>query len=207
MYIPQTTIKSNLLYKIVQILKVNFPELFITNSLGRPRKYSLGKILALVIFQVRSSNLSFRKIVNSLKDDILSLEILEFEAVPDFTVIFKSYVKYLKNNMNIYLQRIGSQINKGINTFYLDSSSLVTSKLDKEARFGKSTRLGWYSGFKLHLICDSKGIPISFDITTANIHDSRCESLIESLSRIKPGADIIGDKGYDVSRLFKYSKG
>ena len=206
MYIPQTTIKSNLLYKILQILKVNFSELFKTNSLGRPRKYSLEKILALIIFQARSSNLSFRKIVNSLKDDILSLEILGFEAVPDFTVIFKSYVKYLKKNMNIYLQRIGSQINKNVNTFYLDSSSLVTSKLDKEARFGKSTRLGWYSGFKLHLICDSKGIPISFDITTANIHDSRCESLIESLSRIKPGADIIGDKGYDVSRLLKYSK-
>ena len=121
--------------------------------------------------------------MNSLKDDILSLEILGFEAVPDFTVVFKSYVKYLKNNMNIYLQRIVSQINKDVNIFYLDSSSLVTSKLDKEARFGKSTRLGWYSGFKLHLICDSKGIPISFDITTANIHDSRCEGLIESLSR------------------------
>ncbi len=206
MYIPQTIIKNNLLYKIIKILKLNFPELFDNYTQGRPRKYSLGKILALVIYQARSSNLSFRKIANSLKSDVLSLQILEFETVPNFTVIFKSYTKYLKANMNIYLQTIGSQIHKNENTFYLDSSSLVTSKLDKEARFGKSTRLGWYNGYKLHLICDSQGIPLSFGITTANIHDSRCEYLIDSLSRIKPGADIIADKGYDVSRLLKYSK-
>jgi len=92
--------------------------------------------------------------VDSLKIDLLSLQILGFETVPDFTVIFKSYTKCLKENMNIYLQTIGSQIYKDENTFYLDSSSLVTSKLDKEAKFGKSTRLGWYSGYKLHLICN-----------------------------------------------------
>jgi transposase len=205
MYIPQTVIKSNLIYKIIQILKVNFPKLFKINTQGRPRKYHLGKILALVIYQARSSNLSFRKIVNFLKDDILSLKILGFKTIPDFTIIFKSYTKFLKNNMNIYLQIIGSQIYKNEKTFYLDSSSLVTSKLDKEAKFGKSTRLGWYSGYKLHLICNSKGIPISFGVTTANIHDSRCEYLIDSLSNIKPSADIIADKGYDVSRLLKYS--
>lgn len=45
-----------------------------------------------------------------------------------------------------------------------------------------------------------------FRNTTANIHDSRCGYLIDTLSRIKPGADIITDKGDDVSRLLKYSK-
>ncbi len=198
MYILQTIIKNNLLNKIIKILKLNFPELFDNNTQGRPRKYSLGKTLALVVYQTHSSNLSFRKIDNSLKMDALSLEILEFETVPNFTVIFKSYTKYLKANMNIYLQTIGSQIHKNGNTFYLDSSFLITSKLDKEARLGKSTRFGWYNGYKLHLICDSQ--------TTANIHDSRCEYLIDSLSKIKPGANIIADKGYDVSRLLKYSK-
>jgi len=206
MYIPQTTIKSNLLYKIIQILKVDFPNLFSVNQLGRPRKYCLGKILALVTYQARSSNLSFRKIVNSLENDILSLQILGFEKVPNFTVIFKSYTKYLKSNMNIYLKVIGNKIYKNENTFYLDSSSLITSKLDKESRLGKSTRLGWYSGYKLHLICNSKGIPLSFEITTANIHDSKCDTLISTLSQIKPGADIFADKGYDSSRLLKHSK-
>ncbi|WP_281837198.1 transposase [Propionigenium maris] len=53
---------------------------------------------------------------------------------------------------------------------------------------------------------NTQGIPLSFGITTANIYDSRCEYLIDSLRRIKPGADIIANKGYDVSRLLKYSK-
>lgn len=205
MYIAQTTIKSNLLYKIIQILKVDFPNLFNVNKFGRPRKYCLGKILALVIYQARSSNLSFRKIVNSLEHDVLSLQILEFEEIPNFTVIFKSYTKYLKNNMNIYLHVIGNKIYKDESIFYLDSSSLVTSKLDKESGLGKSTRLGWYSGYKLHLVCNSKGIPLSFEITTANVHDSRCETLISSLSQIKPCANVFADKGYDSSRLLKYS--
>lgn len=206
MYIPQTTIKSNLLYKIIQILKTDFPNLFNVNEFGRPRKYCLGKILALVIYQARSSNLSFRKIVNSLECDILSLQILEFEEIPNFTVIFKSYTKYLKSNMNIYLYVIGSKIYKDESIFYLDSSSLVTSKLDKESGVGKSTRLGWYNGYKLHLICNSKGIPISFDITTANVHDSKCKSLINSLTKIKARVNIFADKGYDSSKLLKYSK-
>jgi len=71
MYLPKVTIKNNLLYKIIQILKINFPELFEKNTIGGPRKYALGKILAIKIYQARSSNLSFRKIINSLKEDIL----------------------------------------------------------------------------------------------------------------------------------------
>ena len=207
MYIPQATIKSNLLYMIIQILKANFPELFKENKFRRPRKYSLGKVLALVIYQARSSNLSFRKIVKSLKGDALSLQILGFEDIPNFTVIFKSYSKYLKENMNFYLSTIGSKIYENENTFYLDSSSLITSKLDKEAGVGKSTRLGWYSGYKLHLICNRKGVPLHFKVTTANIHDSRCESLLEFLSKTtKTSVDILADKGYDSSRPLKYSK-
>ena len=206
MYIPQSTIKSNLLYQILKLIEKNFPELFLNNNFGRPRKYSLGKVLAIMIYKARSSNLSFRKMEESLKKDFISLKILGFEKAPDFSILFKTYTKYLKNSMNLYLQKIGKQMYKNETTFYLDSSSLVTSKLDKEAKFGKSTRLDWYCGYKLHLICSSTGIPLFFNITTANIHDSRCEYLIASLSKISPGADIIADKGYDVSRLLGYSK-
>ncbi len=206
MYIPQSIIKSNLLYQILKIIEKNFPELFLNNNSGRPRKYSLGKVLAVMIYKARSANLSFRKIEESLKKDFISLRILGLEKMPDFSILFKTYTKHLKYNMNLYLQRIGKQLYKNETIFYLDSSSLITSKLDKEARFGKSTRLDWYCGYKLHLICSSNGIPFSFNITTANIHDSRCEELINSLSKIAPNTDVIADKGYDVSRLLGYSK-
>ena len=109
-------------------------------------------------------------------------------------------------NFNIYLRLIGISITD-INekTFYLDSSSLVTSKFDKEAGIGKSTRIGWYKGYKLHLICNRKGVPISFKLTTANLHDIPCRELVESLAQKVQDAEIIADKGYDSSKLLEYS--
>ena len=206
MTIQQSVIKCNPLYKILNLIKSNFPELFLINSFGRPRKYKVGNILAFMIYKSRISNLSFRKIANFLKNDFVALKILGFDKVPDFTILFKIYKKYLEKNINIFLKKIGTQLCKNEYTFYLDSSSLVTSKFDKEAKVGKSTRINWYYGYKLHLICSRKGIPISFNITTANIHDSKCEELITSLGELNQECDVIADKGYDTSKLLKHAK-
>ena len=61
MNIPQSAIKNNLLFKILQLLERKFPELFEKNSIGRPREYSLGKVLACMIYKARSQSVSFRK--------------------------------------------------------------------------------------------------------------------------------------------------
>nr|WP_316928469.1 transposase [Bacteroides pyogenes] len=45
---------------------------------------------------------------------------------------------------------------------------------------GKST-MGWYIGFKLHLLCNEKGEIINFVLTKANV-DDRNEKAIDSLT-------------------------
>lgn len=64
-----------------------------------------------------------------------------------------------------------------------------------EAAFGycAAKRLHYY-GFKLHLVTDSQGIPIHFELSTANISDSQTSEEILRMSSC--GHLVLGDKGY-----------
>ncbi len=63
---------------------------------------------------------------------------------------------------------------------------------------GKST-MGWFFGFKLHLIVNEKGEILSFQITPGNISDlSPVKSLVEGL-----WGKLFGDRGYISSTLFQ----
>jgi hypothetical protein len=42
-----------------------------------------------------------------------------------------------------------------------------------KCRAAKSSRLGWFYGFKLHLICNDKGELLSFCLTPGNVDDSK----------------------------------
>lgn len=193
------------LYKILDLLKRYFPKLFIQNTIGKPREYSLGGILALMIFSARNPSSSCRKIIKFISSDKYILTILKFKNIPHFSVIFKSYKKYLKNNMNLYLSRIAKSLIKEPLELYLDSSSLISNKHDNSAKWGVSTRHDKYKGYKLHMICTSLGIPISFSISTANIHDSKCNHLLEKVAKDYPYSTIFADKAYDSDSLISYA--
>ena len=38
---------------------------------------------------------------------------------------------------------------------------------------GKSTRYGWYKGYKAHVCSTPEGVVLSYAFTTANVHDSK----------------------------------
>lgn len=64
---------------------------------------------------------------------------------------------------------------------------------------GKST-MGWYVGFKLHLLCNEKGELINFVLTKANV-DDRNEKVIDTLTGNVFGK-LYADKGYISQSLF-----
>lgn len=64
---------------------------------------------------------------------------------------------------------------------------------------GKST-MGWYMGFKLHLLCNEKGELINFVLTRANV-DDRNENVIDALTD-KAFGKLYADKGYISQSLF-----
>lgn len=62
--------------------------------------------------------------------------------------------------------------------------------------------MGWFYGFKLHLVVNDKGEIVSFCLTTGNV-DDRNESVIELLSKDLFGK-LFGDRGYISKKLFQF---
>jgi hypothetical protein len=68
------------------------------------------------------------------------------------------------------------------------------------AKRGKST-MGWFYGFKLHLVCNDKGELLSFCLTPGNVDDRNPET-IKTLTKQLFGK-LFGDKGYISQSLFE----
>ncbi len=66
------------------------------------------------------------------------------------------------------------------------------------ARRGK-TSMGWFYGFKLHLVINDRGELLAFQITPGNVDDRRP---VAELTRGLTGR-LIGDRGYISQQLFK----
>jgi len=61
-------------------------------------------------------------------------------------------------------------------------------------------------GYKLHLSCSTGSlvVPLSADVTAANVHDSKqYEKLVESLLGFQ---NVLCDPAYDGDKLYRYSK-
>jgi hypothetical protein len=71
---------------------------------------------------------------------------------------------------------------------------------DGIAKTGKST-VGWFYGFKLHLVCNDKGELLSFCLTPGNVDDRNPQTL-KTLTK-KLFGKLFGDKGYISSSLFE----
>jgi hypothetical protein len=84
--------------------------------------------------------------------------------------------------------------------YYIDSTTLKVCRnqriyrhkvFDKIAKRGKSS-MGWFFGFKLHLVINHKGEIMSFCLTPGNVDDrAPMESLFKNLK-----GTACGDKGY-----------
>ncbi|MEP0354416.1 IS982 family transposase [Paraglaciecola sp.] len=88
---------------------------------------------------------------------------------------------------------------------FIDSTSLKVchniriprhKTFDGIAQRGKGT-MGWFYGFKLHLVVNYKGEIVAANITTGNVHDTQP---VEELAKGLPGT-LYGDKGYLSKKL------
>ena len=68
------------------------------------------------------------------------------------------------------------------------------------AQRGKST-MGWFFGFKLHLVCNEKGELLNFSLTKGNV-DDRNPDVINVLTKDLFGK-LYADKGYISTKLFE----
>ena len=69
------------------------------------------------------------------------------------------------------------------------------------AHKGKST-IGWYYGFKLHLLCNERGELLNFALTKAN-EDDRNPEVFNNLTNDLFGK-LYADKGYSPQKYLKF---
>jgi len=92
---------------------------------------------------------------------------------------------------------------------FIDSTPIRSSHIKREkqrktfkkfARKGKST-LGWFYGFKLHLIINDKGELLDFLLTPGNVDDRAPLKHMSFHKRIF--SKLFGDRGYISKNLFE----
>ena len=85
------------------------------------------------------------------------------------------------------------------------------SGIDTDARWGFSHTKGWVFGYKLHLISStgSMSVPLSADVTTANVHDNQAYPALASrlppITTRKTHYMTAGPPGYDDQNLYDLS--
>jgi len=92
---------------------------------------------------------------------------------------------------------------------YVDSTSIRVcnnKRINRNKVFqgiaerGKST-MGWFYGFKLHLVCNEKGELLNFSLTKGNV-DDRNQEVLNVLTKDLFGK-LFADKGYISQKLFE----
>ena len=86
------------------------------------------------------------------------------------------------------------------------------SGIDRDAKWGRSRTKGWLFGYKLHMMCStdptSRVVPLSADVTTANISDKPAyPELVSSLlpETLKKIHYVVADPGFDGQKLYDLS--
>jgi hypothetical protein len=106
--------------------------------------------------------------------------------------------------MCVFVQSLAGE-DTGI--YFIDSTILKTCHIKREkqhrvfrgiAKKAKST-IGWFFGFKLHLVINDKGEIMAFKLTAGNVDDRKP---VPDLAKYLVGK-LFGDKGYISQKLFE----
>jgi hypothetical protein len=162
-----------------------------------PKGYGLLLKLRLLLYGTLKEIFSTRKTIKHLKKRPYIWKKLGFKSMPSKRTIdrWKHAVDYELQQVititgNRYLQLSESEWT------ILDSTPLVDED-DPDATVGYNSQ-GQFIGFKLHMSCDEKEVPLRATFTQAHVHDSH-----EAEDLLAPTPRGGGDSAYDSKELKK----
>jgi Transposase DDE domain len=163
----------------------------------RVPKISESEIITILIFYQYSGYKCFQYYYKSL---VLNDLLPYFPSAPSYNR-FIELIERVSLPMSILAQITCLQAEKtGI--YYIDAKTLPVCHLLRQkqhkvfeglAKKGKGS-MGWFFGFKLHLVINHKGQMVNFVLTTGEVADNDKDLLINLLSELK--GKLFGDKGY-----------
>jgi hypothetical protein len=179
------------------ILPKIYPKLYLTNDKksirGRKNILTLSETLTILVMFGRTKCKYFKHFYTN---DICSRWIKYFPKLPSYTRFLAIRNKAL---MPLVLF-LNSTFGKKTGIYYIDSTNLSVCKNQRIKRHKVFNSLasrghnsmGFFFGFKLHMVINHIGEIMNIKITKGNVHDSKCTiDLLKNLSGY-----VAGDKGY-----------
>ena len=161
----------------------------------RNRKFTMSpaEVMTLLILFHRSAYRNFKQFYNGYVPVVLNREFPKRVSYNRFTELAQSVLVPLCAYLST--RRVTS---KGIS--FVDSTPLRVchnKRIPRHKGFRRTaqrgkTSMGWFYGFKLHLIIDDEGSLVSFFVSPGNLDDRK--GLKEMAKYIK--GKLFGDKGY-----------
>ena len=162
----------------------------------RKTKLPLVMLVSLILFKFFTGHRSWKDYYRYLKSHHNGVNV---GTLPTYKNFMRS-VHNLTGYALVFLEVIRKHCRQGIQLQFADSTKLAVCNIKREfthkvvkgvATKSKST-MGWYYGFKLHLVCDNCGRIVAWHITTATVDDRKGLSLIwDELTGM-----IVADAGY-----------
>jgi Transposase DDE domain len=166
----------------------------------RPSKISPSEIMTIFIY---FHSLRFRDFKTYYTRYVIPHLQREFPFLPSYSHM----VNLLKSVLVPLCAFMQSLVGEKTGIYFIDSTILKACHIKREKRHrvfkdfakkGKSS-IGWFYGFKLHLIINDKGELMAFKLTPANVDDRKpVHDLVKQLV-----GKLFGDKGYISQELFE----
>lgn len=186
---------------VLGLLHKNFAKEIVVRVRPGPVGYGLLLKLRLLLYAMLMEVFSTRKLAKHLRKRKYVLRRLGFKTLPD-----KRTLDRWKHKHDYELQQAITlagnrylQISESEWTI-LDSTPMVDEN-DPEATVGYNSQ-GPFIGFKLHMSCDEKEVPLRAVVTQAHVHDSQ-----KGKDIMAPTPLAGGDGSYDAQELREYAKG
>ena len=167
---------------------------------------SLGEMMTVMFLFHQSQYKNFKSFyVNQL---------IEYKEEFPAMITYERFVALEPRIMHPFLALLSVIMSKATGIYYVDSSAALAVCHNKRIRSNKvfkglakigRTTMGWFFGFKLHLVVDEVGNLINFTLTKGNAGDT---TVVNKITQHVHGL-LFGDKGYISQRLFQelYQRG
>ncbi|MED3467175.1 transposase, partial [Bacillus thuringiensis] len=164
---------------------------------GRPpicRKALLKCFFVKTVFQINS----LRKLTRFLHQYPSFRVSCGLSFVPHISTFSRVGTWFRNEGIPLIHKQTLEEMNLGlIPCVLIDSTALRSSLYDSQAKWGKSTRYGWYKGYKAHVCSTPEGVVLSYAFTTANVHDSKMAPVLLQDIQSQNVLFSIADAAYD----------
>ncbi len=168
---------------------------------NKPCRLPLSEILTIIVHFHQSHHRNFK---HYYQDYVWTQLRSDFPGL----VSYSRFVERMGEVTTPMVALLVSLLSSPSNANYIDSTKLVVchnrrirrNKVFKGlAARGKSS-MGWFYGFKLHLIINEHGELVSFFMTPGNVSDNNVEAVAKLASKMH--GKLFGDRGYISKDLF-----